>query len=250
MTLSVEQTGQEEDLCRLRFIMRDTGAGMDAEFLPHLFESFAQEDSTATTPYGGSGLGMAITKNYVTMMRGEIQVESKKGVGSVFTVTVPLKLANQEELPREAEAAGEAAQPEGEELVSIAGRRVLMAEDVEQNAEILGDLLELEDVLYEHATNGAEALRLFSEKPVGYFDAVLMDVRMPVMDGLEATRRIRALPREDADTIPIIAMTANVFDEDVENTRAAGMNAHLGKPVEPEVLYQTLGELIARAARS
>lgn len=127
---------------------------------------------------------------------------------------------------------------------ALAGRNVLMAEDVDQNAEILADLLELEDITSERAENGERAVAIFSEKPVGYFDAILMDVRMPVMDGLAATRAIRALDRTDAKTIPIIAMTANVFDEDVERSLQAGMNAHLFKPIEPERLYETMARLI------
>jgi CheY-like chemotaxis protein len=127
---------------------------------------------------------------------------------------------------------------------NLAGCMILMAEDVDQNAEILEDLLDLEDINSERAENGARALEMFTEKPVGYYDAILMDVRMPVMDGLESTKAIRALDRPDAKTIPIIAMTANVFDEDVERSLQAGMNAHLSKPIEPEYLYETMERLI------
>ena len=130
------------------------------------------------------------------------------------------------------------------ELGVLAGRRVLMAEDVEQNAEILTDLLDLEDILSERAENGQRAVEMFSESAPGYYDAILMDVRMPVMDGLSAARAIRALDREDAKTIPILAMTANVFDEDVEHALQAGMNAHLSKPIEPERMYETMVKLI------
>ena len=127
----------------------------------------------------------------------------------------------------------------------LAGRRVLMAEDVEQNAEILEDLLDLEEIEHEHAENGQLAVEMFASKPEGYFDAILMDVRMPVMDGLTATQRIRSLDRPDAKTIPIIAMTANVFDEDVQRSHEAGMDAHLSKPIEPDRLYETMARLIA-----
>ena len=126
----------------------------------------------------------------------------------------------------------------------LAGSLVLVVEDMELNAEILMDLLEMEGIRSEHAENGQVALDMFSEHPAGYYDAILMDVRMPVMDGLEATRAIRALNRPDAKTIPIIAMTANAFDEDVQQSLQAGMNAHLSKPVEPENLYETLGQMI------
>ncbi len=139
-----------------------------------------------------------------------------------------------------------AAEPESSTAGALAGCRVLMAEDVDQNAEILQDLLELEDMEAEHASNGEIAVRMFSEKPAGYYDVILMDVRMPVMDGLTATRTIRALDRPDAKTIPIIAMTANVFDEDVERSLQSGMNAHLSKPIEPEHLYETMARLIHR----
>ena len=128
----------------------------------------------------------------------------------------------------------------------LQGRKILIAEDVDANAEILGDLLELEEMEYERASNGKMAVEMFSSKEVGYFDAILMDVRMPIMDGLTATKEIRKLERPDAKYIPIIAMTANVFDEDVENSINAGMNAHLNKPIEPEILYAKLMELILK----
>jgi CheY-like chemotaxis protein len=143
----------------------------------------------------------------------------------------PADLATEEEVQEQAESV-------------LAGRRVLMAEDVEQNAEILEDLLDLEEMEAEHAVNGQVAVEMFSEKPAGYYDVVLMDVRMPVMDGLTASKAIRELNHPDAKTIPIIAMTANAFDEDVQRSLQAGMNAHLSKPVEPERLYETLGKLI------
>ena len=237
ITLDVEQISETDGMCTLRFIMKDTGIGMDDEYIPKIFESFSQEDSTNTNKYGGSGLGMAITKNFVEMMNGDITVESKKGEGSVFTVTVELqksdRKASEEQTP-------ESCYEEG----FLEGKRVLMAEDVAQNAEILADLLELEGVEAEHAVNGKEAVRMFTESEAGYYDAILMDVRMPEMDGLTATSLIRRLDRSDAMEIPIIAMTANVFDEDIERSLMAGMNAHLSKPVEPDKLYETMIRLI------
>ena len=386
VTLTIEQTAGFEEYRTLRFVMKDTGIGMDKEYIPKIFEAFSQEDSTTTNKYGGSGLGMAITKNFVEMMNGEIHVDSEKGVGTVFTVTVTLKASkrsvhdqyeitlpadlstivvdddeiacehiegvfaslgispvitrnpkealalmrqacsdgtpfrlliadykmpemtglelirqirafdgnktaaiiltsyNSEDFEDDAAAAGVdeimtkplfgdtlirkihnvflrkegtefiARQPEeasAEQISGIlAGRRVLMAEDVAQNAEILEDLLDLEDIASEHAVNGQIAVEMFAASAPGYYDAILMDVRMPVLDGLGATRAIRALERPDAKTIPIIAMTANVFDEDVERSLQAGMDAHLSKPVEPERMYETMARLIGGGRRA
>ena len=247
VSLTAEQTADEAGMCTLRFIIKDTGIGMDKEYIPKIFESFSQEDVTSTNKYGGSGLGMAITKSFVEMMNGEIQVESEKGKGSVFTVTVKLQGSD-----RAAVSNSETDRQSAENSSSVevlAGRRILIAEDVEQNAEILADILELEDIESERAADGAEAIRMFTESEAGYYDAVLMDVRMPEIDGLTATQKIRSLERPDAKTIPIIAMTANVFDEDIARSLEAGMNAHLSKPVEPEKLYETLAQLISGADR-
>ncbi len=237
VTFNVEQLSETDGVCKLRFVMKDTGIGIDEEYLPKIFDRFSQEDSTNTNKYGGSGLGMAITRNFVEMMNGTVTVDSKKGEGSVFTVTVDL-------LKSDRSAAEDKASDTCYEEGFLAGKRVLMAEDVEQNAEILADILELEDVESEHAVNGKEAVRMFTESEEGYYDAILMDVRMPEMDGLTATSLIRRLDRSDAMYIPIIAMTANVFDEDIERSLMAGMNAHLSKPVEPDKLYETMIRLI------
>ena len=206
-----------------------------------MFEAFSQEREGSSNKLGSTGLGMAITKNIVSMMNGDIAVESEKGVGTTFTVTVTLKGSDRRD---EAEQAQEpSARPE-DSAAALAGHLVLVAEDMELNAEILMDLLDMEGIRCEHAENGQVAVDMFSEHPAGYYDAILMDVRMPVMDGLEAARAIRALDRPDAKNIPIIAMTANAFDDDVKQTMQAGMNAHLSKPVEPERLYETLGRMI------
>ena len=243
VTLTVEQIAESEDTRTLRFVMQDTGVGMDADFIPTIFEAFSQEESKVNR-YGGTGLGMAITKNLVEMMNGEIVVESERGVGSTFTVTVDLGASERaDSLGDEVGAFGADGGLELE--IDLAGRRVLMAEDVEQNAEILADLLDLEDIESEHAENGQLAVEMFLSKPAGYYDAILMDVRMPVMDGLTAARTIRDADHPDAKYIPIIAMTANVFDEDVERSLAAGMNAHLSKPVEPDRLYEAMAKFIA-----
>ena len=378
VSLTVRQLSQNEENCTLQFVMKDTGIGMDEEYIPKLFEAFSQEDATTTNQYGGSGLGMAITKNFAELMNGSIEVESKKGVGSVFTVTVELGKSNQSyqskhglvlpndlralvvdddeiacehailalnameieavcstspeealELFKTAEDNGksynivitdykmpdtngleltkklreiggnktivimltgydvdlieEDAKKQGTDIMmskplfadvllqnilaglemkseidedekadnnseehNLAGCRVLIAEDVDANAEILADILELEEIISERAENGQLAVGMFNASEEGYYDAILMDVRMPVMDGLSATKTIRSLDREDAKQIPIIAMTANVFDEDVERSLNAGMNAHLSKPVEPEKIFSELKKQLNR----
>ena len=374
VTLTVERTAEFEDQSTLKFCVKDTGIGMDKEYIPKIFDPFSQEDGTRKNKYGSTGLGMAITKNIVEMMNGTISVESEKGVGTEFTVIITLKnceassavlensmdhgkihvlviddetiaaeharmvlddvgirsdiCLNAQDAPQmmetqnakqepynlilmdrtmpqmngieatklirtrfpnentiiiltaytwddireeaiEAGVDGFLAKPlfasnviaeferiarhthinlfEGKRRAELAGRHILLAEDIEQNAEIMMDILEMEEVETDHAENGRIALEMFREHEEGTYDAILMDVRMPEMDGLEATAAIRALPRPDAKTIPIIALTANAFDEDVQRSLQAGMNAHLTKPVEPDHLYQTLGELIYEA---
>ena len=223
----------------MRFTITDTGIGMDKAFIEKLFDPFSQEDATATNKYGGSGLGMAITKRMVDMMGGEILVESEKGVGSTFTVTVPLGLSVVEDAPEKAPEEKPA------ESVSVAGLHVLIAEDQEMNAEVLSDLLEMEEMSSEWAENGQIAVEMFARSEEKHFDAILMDMRMPVMDGLAAAREIRKLDRPDAKTVPIIALTANAFEEDVQQCLSAGMNEHLSKPGDIDVLKRTLGRLIA-----
>jgi signal transduction histidine kinase/amino acid transporter len=240
VTFETEQLKEKDGTSRMRFFVKDTGIGMDPEYIPKIFETFSQEDASNTNIYGGSGLGMAITKNLVEMMGGIITVNSKKGVGTEFVVVVPLKESER----REDEAALKEALKDERITSLLSGKKILIAEDVDQNAEILANILEIEAIETNHAKNGAEAVRMFEESEKGTYSAILMDVRMPVMDGLDATRNIRASVHPDAKKIPIIAMTANVFDEDAERSLAAGMNAHLSKPVEPEVLYETMARLI------
>ena len=369
---AVERMAQYEGKTTLRFTISDTGIGMSEEYLPHIFDTFSQEDASSTSKYGSSGLGMAITKNIVEMMNGNVQVQSKKGVGSTFIVTVTLmdsERKNEEDgtaeiKPQEmsvlvidddviscenaklvlekvgiaseiASCGSEAIEmvklrharrnpynlilvdwqmPEMDgiettrrirELVGdesaiiiltayrwddvldealdagvdsfipkpvfaatvleefseavkrkhmhtrakskkaeLAGRHVLLAEDVQVNAEIMLMLLQMREIEADLAENGKIAVETFAEHPEGYYDAILMDMRMPEMDGLEATRRIRSMKRADAKTIPIIALTANAFDEDVQRSLQAGLNAHLSKPVDPDNLFETLESLI------
>lgn len=178
---------------------------------------------------------MPITKRIVQMMGGEIQVESEKGAGSTFTVYIPLGRVRAEDIPK-SDLPEEA--PEAND--ALKGLNLLIAEDQEMNAEVLADLLSLEDMTSEWAENGQRAVEMLSESAPGHFDAILMDMRMPVMDGLTATREIRKLNHPDARAIPIIALSANAFEEDVKQCLAAGMNAHLSKPVDIDLLKETL----------
>ena len=376
VTLTVERIKVYEGQSTLKFAVKDTGIGMDPSFIPRIFDSFSQENSSRKNKYGSTGLGMAITKNIVELMNGNVSVESEKGVGSEFTVVVTLKDSdhvgaassfinphdmrvlvvdndkvaaeharlvleemgiyadtcyngkdalrklrlqfikntpynlvlmdwmmrgmngletakkiraqfdkqttviiltsfNWDEIMDEALSCGVDgflpkpvfAAPVISEFERIArknnihmlqekcraeleGKRILLAEDVLINAEIVKQLLVMKDAQTDHAENGVKAVEMFADSAPGYYDAILMDVRMPEMDGLEATAAIRALDRADAQKVPIIAMTANAFDEDVQRSLQAGMNAHLSKPVEPERLYQTLQELIWEAQNS
>ena len=369
VTFLVEPVSQFEDKATLRFVMKDTGIGMDKAYLPKIFDAFSQEEENKANKYGSTGLGMAITKNIVEMMNGVIAVESEKGVGSTFTVTVTLKQSDKKtrdtgdirpqdmrvlvidddpvaceharlvleevgivsdscfsgqealEMLRLAHARREAynlilvdlrmpeqdgvevtrrirelyngestiiiltayswddvmeeaieagvdsfmakplfasgvleefkkaiarkdASTEAVHKADLAGKRILLAEDMLINAEIMKELLGMRDMEVDHAENGQLVVEMFAQSPENTYDAILMDVRMPVMTGLEATAAIRALDRPDAKTIPIIAMTANAFDEDVQRSLQVGMNAHLSKPVEPDHLYETLEILI------
>ena len=369
--LLVERTAQFADKSTLRFTISDTGIGMDKEFLPHIFDTFSQEDTHRANQYGSTGLGMAITKSIVEMMNGSIEVESEKGKGTTFIITVTLtdtesttdahadvtvkphemsvlvidddpvacehaKLVletvgitadiaesgaeavdmvrlrrarrdpfdlilvdwkmpdmdgvettrqirsiagdetaviiltayNWDDVLAEALEAGvdsfiakplfannvieefqrafnkRNANAKDQQRADLTGRRMLLAEDVEVNAMIMVELMKMKEVEVDHAENGKIAVEMFAAHEPGYYSAVLMDMRMPEMDGLEATMTIRAMDRPDAKEIPIIALTANAFDEDVQKSLQAGLSAHLSKPVEPENLFDTLETLI------
>lgn len=234
ITFTIEETKQNEGKATLRFSMKDTGIGMDREFIPKLFEAFSQEDTDNTSRYGGSGLGMAISKRFIEMMGGDIKVESEKGVGSTFLVTVTLGLVSASDLP------AKDAEVQEEDVSDLVGLHLLIAEDQELNAEILADLVEMEGMSSEWAGNGQQAVEMFRQNEPGHFDMILMDMRMPVMDGLTATRQIRSLRRPDAASIPIIAFSANAFEEDVNQCLRAGMNAHFSKPVDIGLLKKCL----------
>ena len=368
VSFSVERTANFEGQSTLRFVMADTGIGMDESYLPRIFDAFSQENEAAANKYGSTGLGMAITKSIVEMMNGNISVESEKGVGSTFTVNVTLKNSertgdttgsvkaedlkvlvidddpvacehakivmeeigisvetelsgkagiknirlkharqeaynlifvdwkmperdgiavtreirsiigdesavivltahNWDNIEEEARSAGVdsfMAKPlfasnvvsvfeqvmaskgaaQEKKPTDLKGKRILIAEDMEINAEILKMTLDMMEIQSEVAQNGKIALEMFTAHPAHYYDAILMDMRMPVMDGLAATAEIRKCGTGDAETIPIIALTANAFDEDVQRSLQAGMNAHLSKPIEADKLFATLGSLL------
>ena len=370
ITFQVEETARFDRRSTLKMTFSDTGIGMSKEYIPRIFDAFSQENSSTTSKYGSTGLGMPITRSLVELMNGHIEVESEKGKGTTFTVTITLRLSDRkpddelegvmhpeelcvlvidddpiacehasvilgqvgvtcetalsgteglemvkmryarreaynlilvdwkmpgmdglettrqirksvgeetpiiiltsyswEDIAEEARTAGvdtfvakplfagsvldefrEAFAKKNasliRETVDLKGRRILLAEDMAVNAEIMVMVLAMREIETDHAENGWIAVQKFAESDPGYYDAILMDMRMPEMDGLEATRTIRAMEREDAKTIPIIALTANAFDEDVQRSMQAGLNAHLSKPVEPEVLFRTLESML------
>ena len=363
IVFNVEETARFYGKSTLRFVIRDTGIGMNADYLPHIFDAFSQEDSSSLNTFGSTGLGMPITKSIVELMNGTIEVESEKGKGSVFTVCVTLGLSdrktdpdgcgrdipselsvlivdddpiarehallvmgqigavcdiaeggmeavetvrmhharrkdydlilmdwkmpgmsgleatrsireivgdgvpiiiltayNWDDIEAEARTAGvdsfvskplfaTAVMDEFAALFAsknrillaskadLKGRRILLAEDVDINAEIMMMVRSSREMEVDHAVDGEKVVEMFADSPEGHYDAVLMDMRMPVMDGLEATRIIRGMDRSDASAVPIIALTANAFDEDVQRSMQAGLNAHLSKPVDPEALF-------------
>lgn len=201
-----------------------------------MFEAFSQEENKITPEYQGSGLGLAIVKQLADMMGASITVKSKLGEGTEFAIRFAFQTVD--------DSAAIAPKPEPLSLGELKGKRILLAEDHPLNAMIAAKLLEKEGMTVMQASNGKEAIDKFNSLGEHCFDAILMDIRMPIMNGLDATRAIRALDRSDAKTVPIIAMTANAFDSDVHESLAAGMNAHLSKPIDPNKLYETLAQFI------
>lgn len=229
-----ECLGMKDGIVTYRWIISDTGIGMSQEFLKHIFEPFAQEHIDARSVYTGTGLGMSIVKALVEKMNGTIEVESREGEGSTFRITLPFEVA--EEIKKE--------KNNSEDVPSIRGMHLLLAEDNELNAEIAKMLLEDEGAKIVVVKDGLQVIREFKEKEPGTYDAILMDVMMPKIDGITATRKIRDLDRKDAKEIPIIAMTANAFEEDARKCIAAGMNAHLAKPLQMDRVIRTIEECV------
>ena len=232
-----EAVSENPSKIRYIFSCEDTGIGMSEEYLPHIYEEFSREHSTTENKVPGTGLGLPIIKSMIELMGGSIQVESRQGIGTKFTIDLSFDIALKEEVY------GSEDTIESSAIHTIKGKRILLVEDNELNAEIAKTVLEDVGALITRAENGQQALELFKEKPAGTFDVILMDLMMPVMDGYAATRKIRELERSDAKTVPIIAMTANAFQEDAEKCIAVGMNAHLAKPLDIEKMKNTIRDI-------
>lgn len=224
ITVSVkEEAASMSELVSVRFSIRDTGIGISEENLGKIFNSFEQAEAATARQYGGTGLGLAISSSLVKMMGGNLEVQSKVGEGSEFYFTLPYRLASEQDVPVNSDRSAE---------VDFSSKRILLAEDDELNTQIAVTLLEKEQLTVDTAENGRIAADMFIDSPEGHYDAILMDIRMPVMDGIEATKLIRQADRHDAKTVPIIAMSANAFDEDMKKSIDCGMNGHLSKPID------------------
>lgn len=235
--IQAEDIEESENLQKLSFVVADDGIGMSEEFLDSIFTPFTQEGPDTASQYGGSGLGMSIVKNFVDIMGGTISVTSKKGEGSTFNVNLPLEKAEN------TKGVEDSADMDKEHLP---GKRVLLVEDNPINRKIANKLLTMEEMQVEEAENGRLALALFEERPPGYYAIIITDIRMPELDGYGLADAIRHSSHPDGKDIPIIAMSANAFDEDIEMSLAHGMNAHLKKPVEVAVLKRTLCVYVAK----
>ena len=235
--VNAREVSATDDRATIEFSIRDTGIGMSEEYQKHVFEPFTQEHVSARTTYAGTGLGMTITKELVEKMGGTITLESKQGVGTAVTVQIPFLIDHDKDAPKELAATA---------LDSLKGVKVLLVEDNELNMEIAEFMLEEKEAIVTKAWNGKEALDTFQASQPGDFDVILMDIMMPVMGGWDATRNIRALPRADAKTIPIIAMSANAFQDDIEHSLEVGMNAHVTKPIQMDVLLKKMTEFLGK----
>lgn len=233
--VSCQELSNDGIWSEIKFTCVDTGIGMSREFQKHVFDPFAQEQSEARTRYAGTGLGLAIVKELVEQMGGKIEFSSEKGIGTVFIVTMKLKISST--IP-------EQEKKEKTPEKSIAGTRVLLVEDNDLNMEIAEFMLANANVQVVCAWNGQQAVELFEQSQQGEFDLILMDIMMPVMNGLIAAKTIRGMERKDAAEIPIIAMTANAFSDDIEQSREAGMNEHLSKPLDEQKLVEVIRKYI------
>ena len=236
----IEIPSEQPEMTTMEFVCRDTGIGMTEEFQKHIFEPFAQEHTGSRAKFTGTGLGLSISRKLVEKMGGTITFESEKGVGTTFVIRVPFKIDLDADKREEQKDVSEK---------SIKGLHILLAEDNELNMEIAEFLIQNEGATVTKAWDGQKAVTLFAKSASGEFDAILMDVLMPVMNGYEATRQIRALDRADAKTIPIIAMTANAFTEDRLKSKEAGMDEHITKPIDSKLLVKVIAALTGKNAQ-
>lgn len=230
-----ELPSEREGYARYRTTISDTGVGMTEDFLPHIFEEFSRESNSTHSKIEGTGLGMPIVKRITDFLGGTIDVKSKKGEGSTFIITFDHRIAEKTEL---------AQVPDNQEEDSFEGKRILLAEDNELNAEIAISVLSEIGFTVDHAVDGQDCIDKLLQADAGYYDLILMDIQMPIMNGYEATRAIRALDDPERSTIPIVAMTANAFEEDKRNALKAGMNGHLPKPIDIDLLVKTLTQTL------
>ena len=231
----IEIPSEQPEMTTMEFVCRDTGIGMAEEFQKHIFEPFAQEHAGSRTKFSGTGLGMPISKKLIEKMGGTITFESAEGIGTTFVIRVPFKIDLDADKREESKDVSEK---------SIKGMHVLLAEDNELNMEIAEFLLQNEGAEVTKAWNGQEIVELFRKSESGEFDVILMDIMMPIINGYEAAKRIRSLDREDAKKIPIIAMTANAFTEDRIRAKEAGMDEHVAKPIDVELLIKVIHKLV------
>lgn len=237
--LDIDQISADEKTARICFTISDTGIGIAPNFLPDIFKPFAQESNGTHSGYGGSGLGLAISKNLAELMGGDIFVDSVKGEGTTFRVEIPFEMLEDDSMEDMRTIA-----PESRDTYDFSGTCILLIEDHPLNIMVAKKLLEFKNADVVVAENGKIGFDMFASAPEHTYDAILMDIRMPVMDGLECARGIRSLDYSWAGSVPIIAMSANAFDDDIAKSKNAGMNAHLAKPIEAELLYGTLNKFL------
>ena len=237
ITLSITEHPGTDGHETYEFLVQDTGVGISKEFLSHIFEAFEQEHHSTVNNTSGAGLGLSIVKKLADLMHGTIAIDSLPGKGTAVKITLPLSVLEKEERPCDPETSPA--------FADLSGIRILLAEDNELNREIALSILEEKGAAVTWTVNGKEALDRFAQSPVGFFDIILMDIMMPVMNGLQSTRAIRALDRPDAASIPIFAMTANAFQEDIQKSKEAGCTLHLSKPLDYEILAKRIQENLA-----
>ena len=246
INVSVKETVRDADTSVYRFTVSDQGIGMSGEQISRLFHSFEQADSSISKRFGGTGLGLSISKSIIDRMNGNIWVESEVGAGSTFCFEIQLKTVAIHHSTDLSDAAVPQADDSPEDLADYTGIRALLVDDIEINRFIVVKMFSETGIQFEEAGNGREAVELFGNSPPGYFDMILMDIQMPVLDGYEATKEIRSMNRSDAKLVVIVAMTANALRADVETALDAGMNGHIAKPIDYKSAFKTIGELLNR----